>query len=504
MKVELDRHVAPCVQVAANPNLTEGAGTEKLVQSVTGNIGWWSRGLRRELFARRLATSGLKLGWVVIHACCSILQIYVCQRCLYEALMGVLNSERKSDPCIVTNLSGIAVLTLLIGSHSCSAQIPQLERPLDGREGRELLLRNFRPKSKLQVESDPKSRAKFPAVDVHTHFHYRLRSSEQTLDDFVALMDRNQIAVCVSLDGKLGGQLEEQMRYLWSKYRDRFVIFANIDWQGEGVEDDLTTWDCHQEGFGERTAGRLAEAVGQGVSGLKIFKRFGLGYRNPDGSLIEIDDPRFDPIWKACGELGIPVIIHTADPAAFFDPIDETNERWEELSRHPEWSFYREDYPSRERLFAARNRVIARHPKTPFIGAHIANNAEDLKVVGQWLDQYPNLWIEPASRISELGRQPFTSRDFLTGHADRLLFGTDGPWPETRLRLYWRFFETHDESFPYSEKVPPPQGMWQIYGVDLPDNVLRKLYYENAAKLIPGVAQRLEAFRLRQVERNTP
>jgi predicted TIM-barrel fold metal-dependent hydrolase len=191
------------------------------------------------------------------------------------------------------------------------------------------------------------------------------------------------------------------------------------------------------------------------------------------------------------------VIIHTADPAAFFEPVDATNERWEELSRHPDWSFYGGDFPSRDELLAARNRVIARHPKTQFIGAHVANNAEDLKTVGAWLDRYPNLWIEPASRISELGRQPFTAREFLIRYGDRLLFGTDGPWPEKRLQLYWRFLETHDESFPYSEKEPPPQGLWQIYGLDLPNEVLRKLYYENAVKLIPGIAWRLEAFRNR-------
>jgi predicted TIM-barrel fold metal-dependent hydrolase len=137
--------------------------------------------------------------------------------------------------------------------------------------------------------------------------------------------------------------------------------------------------------------------------------------------------------------------------------------------------------------------LIARHPQTQFIGAHVANNAEDLAEVSRWLKQYPNLWIETASRIAELGRQPFTARDFLIEHADRVMFGTDGPWPELRLQINWRFFETRDESFDYSEKTPPPQGLWKIYGVDLPDDVLRKLYHANAAKLIPGVAQRLEA-----------
>lgn len=365
---------------------------------------------------------------------------------------------------------------------------------LDGRDGRELLLRNFRPASKLKVKSTELTAARFPVVDVHTHFHHRLRGNEQALDDFVALMDRNQIAVCASLDGKLGNQLETHMKYLWKRYRDRFVIYANIDWQGDGQRSQPQTWSCHRKGFAERTAAKLETAVKNGVSGLKLFKQFGLRYKNPDGSLIAIDDPRWDPIWQKCGELGIPVIIHTADPAAFFDPIDEKNERWEELSRHPDWSFHGDEYPSRQELFAARNRIIKKHPKTQFIGAHVANNAEDLKTVGMWLDEMPNLWIEPASRIAELGRQPYTARDFLIKYSDRLLFGTDGPWPETRIKLYWRFFETRDESFPYSEKVPPPQGLWQIYGIDLPDGVLRKLYSQNACNLIPGVAERVKKF----------
>ncbi|TWU56083.1 amidohydrolase family protein [Rubripirellula reticaptiva] len=368
--------------------------------------------------------------------------------------------------------------------------------PLDGKDGRDLSVRNFRPKNQLRTPANPKTYAKFPVVDVHTHFHFKLRDSAELLDDFVAVMDRNQIAVCVSLDGQLGSQFDAHQAFLWNKYRDRFAIFAHIDWQGDGDETDPTTWDCHRQGFAQRTVDQLTAAVEAGASGLKIFKRFGLGYRNPDGTLMKIDDRRWDPIWAACGELGIPVIIHTADPAAFFEPVDSTNERWEELSRHPDWSFYGKEFPSRQELLDARNRVIERHPQTNFIGAHIANNSEDLATVSGWLDRYPNLYLEPASRISELGRQPRTARQFLIRYADRLMFGTDGPWPQQRLRLYWRFFETRDESFPYSEKVPPPQGMWQIDGVGLPDEVLAKLYHENAARLIPGVRDRIEKFRV--------
>ncbi|TWT52794.1 Amidohydrolase [Rubripirellula amarantea] len=366
----------------------------------------------------------------------------------------------------------------------------QAKTPSDG-----MLLKDFRPESKLRVAETIMTTAKFPVVDVHTHFHYKFHDSAEAIDDFVAMMDRNNIAMCISLDGQLGGQWERHRQFLWGKHRDRFAIFLNVNWMGDGEADDPATWACHRPGFAERTATEIKEAVAQGASGLKIFKRFGLRYRNPDGSLIEINDRRWDPIWKACGEAGIPVIIHTADPVAFFEPMDEKNERYEELSRHPNWSFYGDEFPSRESLLAARNDVIGRHPETNFIGAHIANSSEDLEQASEWLERYPNLYIEPASRISELGRQPFTARKFLIRYADRLVFGTDGPWSEQRLRIYWRFFETNDEYFDYSEKLPPPQGLWKIYGVDLPDDVLRKLYHENAAKLIPGVAERLEKYR---------
>ncbi|EMB16297.1 amidohydrolase family protein [Rhodopirellula europaea] len=368
------------------------------------------------------------------------------------------------------------------------------ETPLDGRDGRDLSVHHYNPKSQLKTKVTDVKHAAFPVVNVHTHFFYRLRLNRDALEDFVGAMDRNHIAVCVSLDGKLGTQFQEQKDYLWKEHRGRFVLYANIDWRGDGASDDPATWACYRPGFAERTVEQLREAVEQGASGLKLFKRFGLGYRYPDGSLMKIDDPRWDPIWAACGELQIPIIIHTADPAAFFDPIDERNERWEELSRHPDWSFHGDEFPSREELFAARNRMIAKHPNTQFIGAHIANNPEDLATVSEWMDQYPNLWLEPASRINELGRQPRAAREFLIRYQDRLLFGTDGPWPEQRLRYYWRFFETDDEAFPYSEKEPPPQGLWQIDGVNLPPKVLRKLYYENAVKLIPGVRERVEAF----------
>jgi predicted TIM-barrel fold metal-dependent hydrolase len=366
--------------------------------------------------------------------------------------------------------------------------------PLDGQEGRQILLEHFRPRPLLKVEEHPLTWARFPVVDVHTHFHEKFHGSAEQIDEWVQLMDRNNVAVCVSLDGRWGDFFDEHTKLLWTKHKDRFAIFANIDWQGDGKADDPATWDCHRPDFARRTAKELTRVKALGACGLKIFKGFGLTYKNPDGSLIKIDDPRWDEIWQACGELGLPVLIHVADPAAFFLPIDETNERWEELHRHPEWSFYGPQFPQREELFAAFNRILARHPKTIFIGAHVASNSEDLKTVGEWLDKYPNLQIDIASRIAELGRQPVTARKFFLQYQDRLLFGTDGPWPEERLRLYWRFLETDDEYFRYSEKDFPPQGLWNIYGIHLPDDVLRKVYSGNAARIIPGVREKVARY----------
>ncbi|MBW8885841.1 MAG: amidohydrolase family protein, partial [Planctomycetia bacterium] len=192
----------------------------------------------------------------------------------------------------------------------------------------------------LQGAEHHLSRARFPVIDVHTHFRHKFHGSAEELDAWVKTMDRNNIAICVSLDGQWGDLFDEHARLLGSKYRDRFAIFANIDWQGGGKVNEPATWDCQRPDFARRVARELAASKERGACGLKIFKQFGLEYKNPDGSLIKIDDPRWDGIWQSCGELGLPVLIHVADPAAFFLPIDETNERWEELHRHPEWSFF--------------------------------------------------------------------------------------------------------------------------------------------------------------------
>ncbi|QDT67589.1 Amidohydrolase [Planctomycetes bacterium MalM25] len=383
-----------------------------------------------------------------------------------------------------------AVFVLLLASASALAQ-----EPVES-DSRQLLLKDFRPESQLATPRTPIEHASFPVVDVHTHPKRRLRHDPARLDEFIGVMDAHRVALCVSLDGGLGDDLEEHLAYL-RPHSGRFLVFANVDWIGGGQRDDPATWDCHRPGFARRTAQRLAEAKRSGVVGLKVFKQLGLGYRNPDGSLVAIDDPRWDPIWAACGELGLPVIIHSADPVAFFEPIDETNERWEELSRHPDWSFHGVDptgrpWPTHEKLLAARNRVIERHPRTTFLGAHLANHPENLAEVGEWLERFPNLVVEISSRIAELGRQPYTAREFFIEWQDRILFGTDGPRPAARLSPHWRFFETRDEYFAYAENPFPPQGLWRIHGIDLPESVLKKLYHENAARVIPGVREKLQ------------
>ncbi|QDV22016.1 Amidohydrolase [Aureliella helgolandensis] len=364
-------------------------------------------------------------------------------------------------------------------------------QPID-EAGPTLRLSEFAPATKLRTESHLLTHASQPVVDVHSHLWFRTKRTPEELDEFVKLMDRNHISVVISLDARLGDRIDEHLKLLWTDYKDRFAAFTNINWQGEGQEDDPASWDCQREDFAHRMVLGLEDAAARGISGVKVFKAFGLKYRNPDGSLIAIDDVRFDPIWEACGRLGLPILIHTADPSAFFDPIDSKNERIEELSRHPDWHFPADRFPRREELHAARERLFARHRGTTFIAAHLGNDGEDLKETARMLEEHPNVVVEFASRISELGRQPYTARDFLVAYQDRVLFGTDGPWPEARYHLYWRFLETRDEYFPYSEYPVPPQGFWQIYGVDLPPPVLEKIYHGNAARIIPGIRERLE------------
>lgn len=377
-------------------------------------------------------------------------------------------------------LSLLACLGLLLSCSRTFAQEAKPERP------RRIYLDEFRPTPVLKASEHLLERAKFSCVNVHSHPG---KLSIKELDEMVKTMDAANIAVSVSLDGRAGPAFADHYQLLQKRHPRRFIVFVRMDYIGSGDPDDPKTWDVHKPGYGLRMADRLTEAVRQGAQGLKLIKDLGLYLKDLDSKLITPDDPRFDPVWARAAELKVPVLWHCADPISFFQPTDEKNERWEELYRHPEWSFYGEQFPSHQELIDARNRVIARHSETTFICAHMADIPEDLKKLGTYLDTYPNMNVEIAARVAELGRQPFTARKFFLKYSDRILFGTDGVPPMSELIPHFRFLETFDENFPYEDNPFPPQGLWNIYGLGLPDEVLKKIYNENAKRLIPGVEE---------------
>ncbi|MBT5020331.1 MAG: amidohydrolase family protein [Planctomicrobium sp.] len=351
---------------------------------------------------------------------------------------------------------------------------------------RRIYLDEFRPTPVLKTDEHLLQSAKFPCVNVHTHPG---KLSVEELAEMVEAMDAANIAVSVSLDGMAGPRFADHYKLLNQKHPHRFIVFVRMDYIGSGNPEEPTTWDVHQPGFGFRMADRLTEAVRQGASGLKLLKDLGLYLKDLNGELIRPDDPRFDPVWERAAELDVPVLWHCADPISFFHPSDERNERWEELYRHPEWSFHGDEFPPHQELIDARNRVISKHAKTKFICAHMADIPEDLKKLGSYIDKYPNMNVEIAARVAELGRQPYTARKFFMKYSDRILFGTDGVPPMSELIPHFRFLETFDENFPYEDNPFPPQGLWNIYGIGLPDDVLKKVYFENAERLIPGVRE---------------
>jgi len=362
---------------------------------------------------------------------------------------------------------------------------------------RRLYLDEFRPRPALKTPRHALSRAKFPCINVHFHPE-NLTATE--LDEQVRVMDDANIAVSISLDGRVGTKFSEHLKTLNERHPGRFVAFVRMDYVGDGDPKDQKTWDVQKPGFGVRMADKLTEAVRQGACGLKLLKDLGLTLRDQNGKIIPPDDPRFDPMWERAAELKIPVIWHCADPRAFFEPISEKNERWEELHRHPEWSFHGGDFPKFDDLVAARMRVVEKHPKTTFILAHFADLPDDLKTLGQYLDKCPSAYVEFAGRIAELGRQPYTAREFFLKYQDRILFGTDGVPPMSELVPHFQMLETRDEYFPYEDNPFPPQGFWNIYGLDLPDDVLRQVYYENAVRIIPGVKQALADYAAKRPE----
>jgi predicted TIM-barrel fold metal-dependent hydrolase len=251
---------------------------------------------------------------------------------------------------------------------------------------------------------------------------------------------------------------------------NRFSTIGWMDWRDLGAP-----------GFFTRAVERLERLVERGACGIKIWKDLGLSLRDANGELLRVDDERLAPLFEKAGELGVPVMFHIADPDAFFLPVDRFNERYEELAAHPDWSFYGSHF-SKDELLAQRDRIFARHPRTTFIAAHVAEHPENLAYVSRLLEENPNLYVDIGARTSELGRQPYTAREFFIKHADRILFGTDLVPEAEMYRLHFRFLETADEYFDYPSHASR-QGRWKVYGLHLPDDVLRCVYRENALRL---------------------
>jgi predicted TIM-barrel fold metal-dependent hydrolase len=338
----------------------------------------------------------------------------------------------------------------------------------------ELALRDYRPRPELVVPAHPLERPRFPAIDAHNHLGGVVGRGPAAVVALVAEMDACGLKACFDLDGRPGPALEVSLNLLRRAHPGRFYVLSVLSWQ-----------EALQRGgdFGARLADELQSAVEAGADGLKIHKSLGLVWRDPEGRLLQPDDPRLGPLFDRCADLQVPCLIHVAAPKAFFRPLDATNERWEELRHHPDWHFCGGDYPSFGALMAAQERLIARHPRTRFHSAHVASCAEDLAWVSGLLERYPNLWVDLSARIAELGRQPYTARRFFLAHADRILYGTDTTLTTAQQRLHFRFLETWDEYFAYGTGELPDQGRWCIYGLGLPDDVLAKVYYANAEHL---------------------
>lgn len=343
-----------------------------------------------------------------------------------------------------------------------------------------MLLTDYRPRLVLVTKATAIIKPRFPVIDAHNHLAEPFGGGwdKRPVAALLDVLDEAQVQLYVDLDGGWGEAiLQQHLDYFKAAAPDRFQIFGGVEW---------AAWPEHGDRFGEWAAGRLRLQAGWGAQGLKIWKPFGLHVRDQHGALVAVDDPRLDPLWATAGELNLPVMIHVADPVAFFDPLDNTNERWEELHAHPDWQFPSPPFPAFMTIMTQLANLVARHPATTFIGAHVGCYSENLAWVGQLLDRCPNFYVDFSARISELGRQPYSSRRFFLQYADRILFGTDLGPDLAGYRLYYRFLETDDEYFNYNTDPHgiPGQGRWYIYGLYLPDDVLEKVYYRNARRVL--------------------
>lgn len=337
----------------------------------------------------------------------------------------------------------------------------------------DLTFEEYNPKSTLVVPGGIVKKAKFPFIDVHGH---QYRMPEQDLTPVITAMDTLNMAIMVNLSGRSGAELQKSVKNIADHFPNRFVVFANVNFNGVG-----------EEGWAKKTSEQLAEDVKNGARGLKVYKSLGMRNTDIDGKRIPIDDPRLDPIWAKCGELGIPVLIHAADPKSFWDEFDGDNERWLELKTHPRRKRNAKNPVPWEQIIKEQHNMFRKHPNTQFINAHMGWYANNLGKLGELMDDMPNMHVEIGAIIAELGRQPRFAKKFITKYQDRVLFGKDS-WKPEEFPTYFRVLETDDEYFPYHKKY---HAFWAMYGLDLSDEVLKKIYYKNALRLIPGLDKSL-------------
>ena len=385
-------------------------------------------------------------------------------------------------------------LRRVLGAES-NSDSPAVKTPAKSQK-EPLALAEYQPVSMLHLKETQVARAKYPVIDFHTHLTFSARSvngvslgAERRIvgppEELLPIMERRNILALTNLTGGFAAGLQGTVAQYDKRFPTRFYTFTE------------PSYNLFQQAkYPQLQADAIVAAHQSGARGLKILKTLGLYLREQTttGSLVKVDDPRFDPMWEACGSLGMPVAIHVSDPLAFFTATNRFNERYEELNNHPDWSYYGPGFPSNAEILEARNRVFARHPKTNFVALHVGNFAENLDNVSQNLDRFPNMYVDIAARLNELGRQPRAARKFFDKYQDRIVFGTDATphgdkfpqqvFNDRLYEIYFRFLETDDEYFDYAPAPVPPQGRWKISGIYLPDGILHKVYNQNAARLL--------------------
>jgi len=347
-------------------------------------------------------------------------------------------------------------------------------------------METYNPRSTLVVKEHLITKAKYPFIDVHNH---QWEMPDQDLKPLLSDMSSLNMVVMVNLSGRsfdifhddYGGnvmqnagveKLDRSLLNVKNNAKGRILVFTNIDFSGI----DNPSWT-------KTAVEQLEKDVKQGAAGLKVYKDLGLEVKDKNGKRITVDDPRLDPIWEKCGELHIPVLIHTGEPSPFFDKMDNTNERWLELKLHPDRARPSSKYPSWKKVMDEQHHIFSEHRNTIFIAAHFGWLANNLDALGAMLDTLPNVYTEFAAVLEEIGRQPKRARSFFLKYQDRILFGKD-TWSVPEYGFYFRMLETDDEYFPPLRKY---HAFWYMYGLGLPDDVLKKVYYKNALKIFPQI-----------------